>query len=306
MKRLKEIFSTNETYLLIFIVIILNISWGATPVIAKYSIEGLPPLNGALFRYGGSFLCFIPIWKKSLKSFLAATLKDKLLVAFAGAFVFGLGPTMAFHGLTKTFGGQASLLIATEPIYTAILASILIKDRFKLKYLMAFVLAASGVYLMSRAHEGNLIGNLFYLVDVISNASYTVLGAILVRRGWKSLEIVCCSLFFGVLILLPQYELVTYSSEQFLKLFFGLFVYCGFWCTVVGYAAWVYLSKSTSVVLMALFLFIQPISGNILGALLLGEQITKETLEGAFMILLALLLSMNLSKLVRRVTSSPN
>lgn len=270
-------------------VCVLNIFWGGAPSVSKWVFVEADPRTVALVRYLSAFMFLSFFAGKAFRDFMKADPVTKLLVIIMGLLTFGIGPSFAFRGLALTGGGEAAFLIGVEPVITCVFAYFFLKEKLTPLRIFALVLALGGILIMSPPGSGSFAGNMFYLVDVVINASYSTLAVIVIRRGMSALSLTVLALAFGSLVLAPQLPKdVLWESP---RLWLGGAIYLGFLCTAYGYFAWVKASERLPLNLMALSLFVQPVAGNLIAFLLLKETPGLSLGIGGILILAAMALS---------------
>ena len=95
--------------------------WGLAPVATRQLVLGLPPLAVAAIRFTLSSLLFLPVALPALRRpEVRADLRRLLAVGVLGITGYNLPATIALRHVPA---GTAGLLIATEPVWIAVIAS---------------------------------------------------------------------------------------------------------------------------------------------------------------------------------------
>src|SRR5882724_2948212 len=154
--------------LTLFAFLSIYVIWGSTYLAIRYAVETIPPLYTAGLRHltAGTILL---IW--ALAKGLRPTAKQIRASVVVGFFFFLIGHGTLHWAETRVPSGFASLIIASEPIWVFLMASLAEK-----KWRMNFPLA-SGVAL-GLAGVAILLGR-----DAISSGSGMFLGALAVLIG---------------------------------------------------------------------------------------------------------------------------
>lgn len=95
--------------------------WGLAPVATRALVTSLPPLEVAGIRFTISAVAYLPLVALAVRSpGVRADLRALLIVGVAGITGYNLPATI---GLRHVPAGTAGLLIATEPVWIAVIAS---------------------------------------------------------------------------------------------------------------------------------------------------------------------------------------
>src|SRR5215208_3830354 len=120
---------------------------GANFVAVKSTVEELDPLYGAVTRFGIACLVFFVI----LAARRIPLPRGKALVGAAiyGALGFGAAYALLYVALVELSIGVASVLMATVPVLTLVLAALQRMERFTLRGLAGGALAIGGIAVLS-------------------------------------------------------------------------------------------------------------------------------------------------------------
>jgi drug/metabolite transporter (DMT)-like permease len=201
-------------------------------------------------------------------------------------------------GLALTTAGSASVIGSVEPVLTAVLAWILLRERVSARAAAMMTVALLGVLLVTVSGGGTrpssaLTGDALVLLGVVFAALYALSSARTVQRVWP----------LTLTLLQHAWALVLFAALQIIGLTAGLVwavpptVEPAAWLLavasgVVHYALpfWLYLVavRTLPVGLAAQFLAIIPVVGVTGGVLLLGEHFTAVQAVGVLLIVTAL------------------
>jgi drug/metabolite transporter (DMT)-like permease len=168
---------------LIYLQLVLTaIFWGAVFHLGKYAIGYMSPLSVAAWRFLLAAVMLLPIvfWR-TRPDFSAARRNALPLLAMGIIGVFGFNASL-FYGLQQTSPVNASLIMATNPAITALLAAWLSGDKISLRQRWGFVISLVGVIVIvaqgSMHHLMTLTfstGDMFIFLGNLCWASYTVI-----------------------------------------------------------------------------------------------------------------------------------
>ncbi len=182
--------SDKTVYILLLLTVI---SWGGAWPLGSIVVHALPALFAALLRYTIALPIFIiaalSLEKNRLKEdFNFRSIKNHLYLMLLGLLQITLYNLFFFSGLKYTSSSDATLIIASNPIFTAIFASLLYKDeRLTGKRMLGLLFAISGVILIviqspNTDVENRLLGDFIILMAAMTWASFTVLAKPLLKK----------------------------------------------------------------------------------------------------------------------------
>jgi drug/metabolite transporter (DMT)-like permease len=164
-----------------------NLIWGINNPITKSLITGsVSPYTLAFFRLAGACVLF---WTASIFTTREKVTKgDMTLLFFAAIFGLVINQLLNTVGLSMTSPVDASIIVATLPIVTMILAAIILKEPITaMKVIGVLVGACGAVLLISSNHpthtgESNLWGNLIVFSAAIAFGLYLTLFKAVISR----------------------------------------------------------------------------------------------------------------------------
>jgi len=266
----------------ILLTLFLCLLWGGLTPALKWSLQGMPPLAIAAWRFLLGWVC---IWAWSLYRkipLFPATRQHLALLPLGLLFILQISVLNIGTGYTTS--GYAVVLLNTSPLFVALLAHRLIPgDRLTGKKALGLLLAFAGVsaiFLESSSAQNIVVGNVLTLLSgFLLGLIYIYMKHLLRTLG--PIQVVFWEMAYGV----PGFFLLSYlleggveyelSAEVLMGVFYQGLVIAGFcflaWTVLLGrYAA----SQLTS------FQFSIPIFGVLLSSLLLGETLTLRFLLG--------------------------
>jgi drug/metabolite transporter (DMT)-like permease len=259
--------------------------WGGNPVAVKFGLLVFPPMWSAFVRFSIGIVCIaawaafrgIPMWPKRGEW--------RLLMLLAVLFVVQMGTLNIGFDLTK--GSIAAILISTNPLFAAVAAHfVIVDDRLSARKAMGLIIAFGGVVIVLlggfnlKSLDPIGVGSLVVLL------SSALLGMRLVFMARVQQEISGVRVVLWQMILsLPIFAFagMAFETIQWENLYFapvaGL-LYQGVVIAGLGFMVISYLLSRYPPSLIASFNFVSPISGVLLSATLLGDQITPAIVWG--------------------------
>ena len=259
--------------------------WGGNPVAVKFGLLVFPPMWSAFVRFVIGIVCIvawaafrgIPMWPKKGEW--------RLLILLAVLFVIQMGTLNIGFDLTK--GSIAAILISTNPLFAAFAAHfIIVDDRLSFRKAVGLMIAFGGVAIVLLGGFSLESLNPIGWGGVVVLLSSSLLGLRLVFMAKVQQEISGVRVVLWQMILsLPLFAFAgaTFETIRWENLAFapiaGL-LYQGVVIAGLGFMVIAYLLSRYPPSLIASFNFVSPISGVLLSAIFLGDQITPAIVGG--------------------------
>jgi drug/metabolite transporter (DMT)-like permease len=268
--------------------------WGGTFVAGRWLARDVDPYAAAFFRFFLASLCLLALTRRTEGSLPKLNRRHLVVVAalgFTGVFSYNI---FFFKGLALVSAGRAALIIALNPVCITLLAAIFYRERLPLFRVFGILLSVTGaVWVISGGHLGHIVaqgvgrGELLILGCVLSWGLYSVIGKSALR-GLSPLVSVTYSAIAGTLFLLPLALLhgaftgaMRFSWQDWLSI-----GYLGVFGTVVGFLWYFQGIERIGPTRAGVFINFVPVNGLLLGALILGEQLTLSLVGGGALVVL--------------------
>lgn len=271
------------------------LSAGAAVVATRVVIGETDPISLVFYRYLISVLCFAPImpmlWPRSG---LDAVEYGK--IALFGILFFVLFPWTFNAALQFNPAARGAVGLATIPIQTLLLATLLGRERLTWSKAAGVLLAFSGIVVAfgaSALGSGNrsyLYGDLLMLLSGFCAAVYSVFGRpTLMRHG--PLFVTALAMAFSVAALFPVVfvkgggaPIPSFSSNGWLVILF-----LGTVAGALQFSLYMWALRNLPPSTTTLYLTLNPITAVLLGVGLLGEILTIELVIGMALVLIGFL-----------------
>ena len=262
--------------------ILLGLIWGGSFFFARISVAEIPPLTLVLLR--------VVIAAAALHLYLAAAgISFRLALPFAGGFVLlavlnNVIPfSLIFAGQTQLGAGLASVLNATTPFWTVLLANALTQDE-KLTWnkVLGILLGIAGTAIMIGPGLLAGIGGPVWPKFALVGASLSYALALMVAKRFRGVPpavVATAQLTASSVIMLPVVLGIDGSQGMFAasatvwSAVFGLALLS----TAFAYLLFFRLVAESGATNASLVTLIVPASAMLLGTLFLGERL--ETIE---------------------------
>lgn len=264
--------------------------WGVTPVFLRSLSTELGPAEAMVIRY-------IPVALISLAILLAtggwriarSDWPRLLVVALLGLFGYSIASVYGFASVPAGIGG---LIYATQPLFIALLAAVMLGERLTLQVVLGFGLALIGTGLLfwndlaaGHAASSYATGMLLLLFACFVWAFYSVPGKALVLR-YGTMTVTTASL---VIATVPMLAFVSPRTVETLTVMTARhwaelgFVACT--STFLAMFAWTYSTARLPAATTGAFLYLIPVIAVVAGTLVLGETLTLNMMLGGLLIL---------------------
>jgi drug/metabolite transporter (DMT)-like permease len=261
---------------------------GSAYVGAKLALQGVGPLTTAFFRF--VIACVItwpvlilihgvqPIRKEHIGFLIAHGL-------FQTTFYFGL----QYIGLEYTTANNTALIVNMRPIFLAILAIIIFRERLSLQRWTAFLLAFCGVLIVlydpATAYMPNhLFGDFLIVLNALSGAVGVIYGKKLLKE-YKPFTILVYQITIGMVGLFPL--ALFESGGKFLlnQVAWGPVIFLAVFTTAIAQTFFNWGLSRLSVTSAGVYFFIVPVANIILAHFMFNEPVTWWLLLGGALIL---------------------
>lgn len=224
--------------------------------------------------------------------------KDIPLFFVSGAAGFGIYMVIFSIGMKTISSATGSLIIATGPIITALLATFFFKEKISAKGWGAIALAFSGIVILT-LWDGVLSVNsgvLWVFAGACLVGVYNVTQRMFTRK-YSAFQTICYSIWAGTILLIPFLpgSFPQISTAELTHT--GIVLFLGVCSTALAYGLWtkaLSLAETTSHV--TVFMFVTPFLATLWGYILMSEALTPATLAGGAIIIAGLVLFHNSKK----------
>ncbi|MBX9973925.1 DMT family transporter [Cytobacillus firmus] len=290
---------TNKKYGFLML-ILANMIWGGNFVIGRIGVDYFPPLLFSLMRWIIAFLLLTPFMVKQLKKDWNIILQHKrvlLLLAVTGVAGYN---TIIYFALQYTTSINASVVNSTTPLFIAILAIFILREKLLAHQAAGILLSVFGIlYIISKGSIEMFLswkinaGDLYVLAAVIMWALYSVIG----KKYSDVLPVLSAfyaSSFLGILLLAPlsliEY-LVMEEEPVFSLTSAGILLYVGFLASIMAFLSWNFGVSLIGAAKAGVFLNLLPVFAIIFALCFTEEKLYLYQLIGGGIVILGVVIS---------------
>lgn len=269
--------------------ILTNLVWAAGYPAAAIALRDIPSAFLTLLRLAAAALLLSPFLR--LPPGRRWDRPALALAAGLGFLGFSLPIYLQTVGLALTTPAMTAVLVALEPLATALIAAVHLRQPLPPRRRLALLLALLGAWIIAGlprpGHAGYLLGDLLLLLSTLCFATYNAVSARLTERV-PPLAAAGATLWTGLLGMVPLWLLLGAALPVHVGVAPAL---AAAFLAVVGtglaYAVWVAALDGLPAAEVALYLYLQPVFGVLLSVLLTGARPPAAFYAGAVLILAA-------------------
>jgi drug/metabolite transporter (DMT)-like permease len=223
------------------------------------------------------------------------------LLGFIGNTAYQL---LFIHGISHTTAGNSSLILATTPLFVAVLSSVLHIEKIQRKIWYGVILSFIGIVFISAGAgktptipSENWIGDLLVLIGTICWSTYTVFSKPLLQY-YSPLKLTSITVAMGtpllVLVSIPsvtQQNWSTVSTQAWLSLAFSFSL-----AISIGYVVWYTGVNKIGNARTALYENLVTVTAVVVAWLVLSESMTPLQVLGMVFVFFSLYLAQRTSK----------
>lgn len=287
--------------------------WGIAGVVIKNTLAYFDPVVFLTYRFLITSSVLIPILfvahKHTLQSLVELSAKQWILMTIAGLLGTTIQLLLLFSGLRMTTAIDGVLISSTSPIFSAIAASIFLKDHVTKREKIGLAIATIGsivtviqpILATGRIFSGNTLGNLLVLAGNFSWVAYILLAKTQLRHHQSPIFITTFNFFVGFISMFFVLIFTTSPAKIYSQLSthnFSAHLGVAYMALISGALAYFLFHKAERSIEASeadVFLYLQPVFATPLAIFWLGEPLTIHFLISAALIALGVTIAGNKS-----------
>jgi drug/metabolite transporter (DMT)-like permease len=269
------------------------IVWGASFIATKIALEDISPISIVWLRFlMGVIILGVAVVLR--RQFALPDKKEWIYFALLGFLGITFHQWLQSNGLQTSEAGTTAWIVATTPVFMALLGWFLLRERLgwtkSLGILLAFlgvlVVVSKGDFASISVGRFGAPGDVLILISAVNWAVFSALS----RRGLQSHSASLMMFYvmsFGWLFTSLLFLTTTSFREidQLTPNGWMAAVFLGVFCSGLAYIAWYDALKALTTAQTGVFLYLEPLVAVVVAFFLLGEQITLASLLGGAVIL---------------------
>jgi drug/metabolite transporter (DMT)-like permease len=276
-----------------------SLFWGTSFAAAKIGLRELSPLNLVIVRFSLASVLFALIFGCG-RRWPRIRLRDVPRFLVLGFLVIASYFYFQFLALRYTTTVASALIIATSPIFTALISHAAGRERLRAPAAAGIAAAFAGVVLIvtrgswnGLLQSGSWKGDGLLLLNALVWSGFTVYGQTLLQ-DYRPFEAIACTQMAGTLLLLPLAFVATPLAPVPLYLqirhlawptWLGA-LYLAVPCSVFAYHVWFKGVEALGPVRTSVFTYLNPLFAIAAAIIILREPLTVITLAGGALVIL--------------------
>lgn len=292
-KKVKAVLNRKSTvYVLMLLIAIL---WGYAWVVMKASLEYMGPFTFTSFRFAiGSLTLLLIVWVLKLGLPPKKYVKHLIVVGLLQTAAVFL---LVMYGLMFVDAGKSSVLLYSMPIWSSLLAVRFLGEKLELKQLIGLSIGFIGLLTIlgwdiwiGQTPE-MIIGELLIVIAAVVWA----VSNIYFRLHVESLPKIQSSAYqmtFGTIgillatLLMEWGEPIVWNATSIFYI-----VFAGVIASALCFTLWFMILSMIDMVTATIAMLFVPISGLILSAIILGEEMTVSIIVGSGLIIAGIMIA---------------
>lgn len=273
--------------------LLLSFIWGTSFFWIKIGLQEATPAMVVFFRVGFATLGLTLFTIISRKKF---SLKKWWLYLFLGFFNVALPFLLISWSEQHITSGMASVLNSTQPLATALIASVFLKEeRMTLRRAIGLVLGFAGVLILlsnrlSSGFSGQTLGIIATMVAVLGYGASAVF-ARLHNNDVSPTEQALGQMSFALLLITPAMVSIDPSFVLPVRpVSYIAFAWLGLLGSFVASVIWYDLMQEIGPSRVSMTTYLLPLIGLLLGGLVLHEKVGWQLLVGGLLIILGIII----------------
>jgi drug/metabolite transporter (DMT)-like permease len=281
------------------LLLLMSLIWGSNFTVIKYSLEDLLPLSFNALRFTIASIVMLTVAFMSQNGFKLEP-GDRMKLFTLGLLGNTFYQSLFITGMAHTRAGNAALILATTPLFTAILGRIRKHEYFTVRGVGGLLLAFAGIVMIVVSGRGEvsigetLLGDCLLLASAVCWSLYTV-GSKRLVHTYGSLKATTIMMTSGTpfLLLVCAPSLLRQDWSRVRPVAWAGVVYSGLFAIALAYLIWSYGVRRIGSTRTAIYSNITPIVALLVAWLALGETPTLGQLAGAVVIFAGIYLVRN-------------
>lgn len=267
-------------------IVIAALAWGSSFPVITYALRDTSPFVFVVLRFLVAFAVLVPRFR-SLRQFKMVFHRPLFLLSIPNA----VAHVLQFKAQEITTASKTALFVNSSPVFTAVFAALILRERLHPRQLLAVAVAFAGVAVTSTGLDFSDLSNI-NLGDVMCMAVgacwavFIIYSKPLVER-YPAVTLAQALYFWTAVMALP----LALTEDVRLAASSGpAIVYLALAPTILGYFLFLKGLKTVSAVSSSVVILIEVVVAFAIAALFLGESFSPVEAVGALMVIAGVLM----------------
>lgn len=269
--------------------------WGITFVSTKVLLAVFAPAEILFLRF---LLGMTALWCVKPHRLHVDGIRHERLFAGAGLCGVTLYFLLENIALQYTLASNVGVLVAISPLFTALLARLLLGEHLRLRFFVGFIFALGGIICIN-VNSGavlrlNPLGDLLAVLAALTWAFYSILTRKIGQLGYDTTLATRRIFGWGLLLMLPVLPFAGISTDAgrlLLPSAAGNLAFLGLGASALCFVLWNFALSRLGPVSVSQYIYLIPMVTVATSLLVLGEPVTLLALLGMALILAGLTIS---------------
>lgn len=264
--------------------------WGSTYLAIRIGVKDFPPFTFAGIRFIIAGFIMISYSKLKGNTFLDNK-RDVIKLSIVGLLMLLGGNGLVVYAEQWVHSGIASLLVATVPLFMAIIEIFILKyKKMDYKGFIGLMLGFGGVAYLTLANNGVgvidfkgtlllLLASLFWSIGSVYSKTFKTNGSIISNIGIQMLAGGVG--LFTVGSILGEVPRIHFSQNSVLAL-----IYLIIFGSIIGYSCYIYVLEKWPASKAGTYAYVNPVVAVVLGAIILDEPFTFSVVTSMVIIIM--------------------
>ncbi|MBI2019071.1 EamA family transporter [Candidatus Daviesbacteria bacterium] len=274
--------------------ILAHLIWGINFVVAKVTLEEIPPMSLAFLRFAFASLLLAPFFIAQTKK-VKIDKKDLPKLIAIGILIITLNITFFFEGIKRTAAADAAVLTLIIPMLSVLLGWWFLKEKVYIINLFGIALGLAGALIivgLPRLFTGGfsptvMTGNLL----IILAATSWVFGAVISKKllnKYPTLVVTAIAFMIGTITFFIPASVEYIKNPDWISgvTILGLLgtAFMILLSSISAYFLFEWGLSKTSIAVADLFQYIEPFVATALAVFILGERLSNSFILGGVLI----------------------
>ncbi|MDO4287796.1 MAG: DMT family transporter [Eubacterium sp.] len=269
--------------------------WGTTFISTKVLLKSFAPMEILFLRFTLGLAALFVVHPHLLR---LRDRRQEITFALAGLCGVCLYYLLENIALTYTLAANVGIITSTAPLFTFLVTHFVTREEgFHAGFFIGFVCAIAGIVLIGQnglRFSVNPLGDVLALLASMVWAFYAVLSKKIGGYGYNVIQSTRRIFIYGLIFMLPALMIsgVHFSPGNIIQPTNAAnLVFLGLGASAACFVTWNFSVKVLGAVKTSVYIYLVPVITLTASALILKEPITLQSLCGAALILLGLILS---------------